>query len=81
MERNRSITDKLGVQSTVQEIRQDQQKWLQHLQRLDTDRVPCSINEKGEETLDAQRNDGRTKFTFRVKEETLCLTLQSSRRR
>ena len=40
MEKNQSITDKLGVQNTVQEIRQDQQKWLQHLQRLDTDRVP-----------------------------------------
>jgi hypothetical protein len=39
-ERNQSIREKLGVQNTVLEIQQYQQKWLQNLERMDTNRTP-----------------------------------------
>ena len=31
---------KTGAQSTVKEIKQYQKKWLQHVQRMDTNRIP-----------------------------------------
>jgi hypothetical protein len=39
-EKNQTIKEKLGVQNTVKEIKQCQQKWLQHVQRMDTNRIP-----------------------------------------
>ena len=39
-EKNQTIREKLGVQNVVKEIIQYQQKWLQHLQRMDTNRIP-----------------------------------------
>jgi hypothetical protein len=38
--KNQTIREKLGVQNTVKEIKQYQQKWLQHVQRMDTNRIP-----------------------------------------
>jgi hypothetical protein len=32
--RNQSVRDTVGVQNTVREIQEYQQKWLQHLQRM-----------------------------------------------
>jgi hypothetical protein len=40
MEKNQTIREKLGVQNTVKEIKQYKQKWLQHVQRMDTNRIP-----------------------------------------
>lgn len=37
-ERNQSVKEKSGVQNTVLEIQQYQRKWLQHLERMDTDK-------------------------------------------
>jgi cell fate (sporulation/competence/biofilm development) regulator YmcA (YheA/YmcA/DUF963 family) len=34
-EKNKSIREKHGVQNIVKEIKQYQQKWLQHIQRMD----------------------------------------------
>ena len=34
------IRKKTGVQNIVKEIKQDQQKWLQHVQRMDKNRLP-----------------------------------------
>jgi len=31
---------KTGAQNTVKEIKQYQEKWLQHVQRMDTNRIP-----------------------------------------
>ena len=31
---------KTGVQKIVKEIKQYQEKWLQHVQRMDTNRIP-----------------------------------------
>jgi hypothetical protein len=39
-EKNQTIKEKLGVQNIVREIKQYQQKWLQHVQRMDTNRIP-----------------------------------------
>jgi hypothetical protein len=39
-ERNQSVREKLGVQNTVLETKRYQREWLQHVQRMDTDRVP-----------------------------------------
>jgi len=32
--------EKTGAQNIVQEIKQYQEKWLQHVQRMDTNRIP-----------------------------------------
>ena len=34
------IKEKTGAQNTVKEIKQYQEKWLQHVQRMDTNRIP-----------------------------------------
>jgi hypothetical protein len=39
-ERNKSVRDKSGVQNIVREIQQCQQKRLQHLHKMDTNRIP-----------------------------------------
>jgi hypothetical protein len=39
-EKNQSIRKKTGAQNRVTEIKQYQQKWLQHVQRMGTDRLP-----------------------------------------
>jgi hypothetical protein len=40
MDRNQSVRDKLGVQNIVLEIKQYQREWLQHAERMGTDRIP-----------------------------------------
>ena len=37
---NQCIRQKTGAQNIVKEIKQYQEKWLQHVQRTDTDRLP-----------------------------------------
>jgi len=39
-EKNQSIRGKTGAQNIVKEIKQYQKKWLQHVQRMDTNRIP-----------------------------------------
>jgi hypothetical protein len=39
-EKNQCIGGKTGAQSVVMEIKQCQKKWLQHIQRMDTNRLP-----------------------------------------
>jgi len=39
-EKNQRIREKTGVQNIVKEIKQYQKKWLQHAQRMDTNRIP-----------------------------------------
>jgi hypothetical protein len=43
-EKNQTIREKLGVQNIVNEIKQYQQKWLQHIQRMDTNRIPKQVS-------------------------------------
>ena len=39
-EKDQCIRQKTGVQNIVKEIKQYQKKWLQHVQRMDTNRLP-----------------------------------------
>ena len=39
-EKNQSIMEKTVAQNIVKEIKQYQEKWLQHVQRMDTNRIP-----------------------------------------
>ena len=39
-EKNQCIGEKTGAQNIVKEIKQYQKKWLQHVQRMDTNRIP-----------------------------------------
>ena len=55
-EKNTSIRRKTGAQNIVKEIEQYQQKWLQHVQRMDKNRLPRqSLHYKP----NGQRNIGR----------------------
>jgi hypothetical protein len=38
--KNQCIGEKTGAQNMVKEIKQYQEKWLQHIQRMDTNRLP-----------------------------------------
>ena len=39
-EKHQCIREKTGTQDVVKEINQYQEKWLQHVQRMDTNRIP-----------------------------------------
>jgi hypothetical protein len=55
-EKNQCIRGKTGTQNIVKETKQYQEKWLQHVQRMDTNRIPKQALEykpKG------RRNKGR----------------------
>ena len=52
-EKNQCIKGKTGAKNIVKEIKQYQEKWLQHIQRMDTNRIPkqaFNINQKDEGT-------------------------------
>jgi len=61
-EKNQCIRGKTGGQNIVKEIKQYQKKWLQHVQRMDTNRIPkqaLRYRTKG------RRNIGRLKKRWR----------------
>jgi hypothetical protein len=39
-EKKHCIREETGAENIVKEIKQYQVKWLQHIQRMDTDRIP-----------------------------------------
>jgi hypothetical protein len=39
-EKNKYIREKTGTENVGKEIKQYQEKWLQHIQRMDTNRIP-----------------------------------------
>ena len=50
-EKNQCIRQKTGAPNIVKEIKQYQEKWLQHLQRMDTNRIPKqALQYKSKET-------------------------------
>jgi hypothetical protein len=52
-EKNQRFREKTRTQNTVKEIKQYRKKWLQNLQRMDTNRVPkqaLRVNQKDEGT-------------------------------
>ena len=61
-EKNQYIREKTGAQNIVKEIKLYQKKWLQHVQRMDTNRIPkqaLRYRSKG------RRNIGRPKKRWR----------------
>ena len=61
-ERNQCIREKTGTQIIVKEIKEYQEKWLQHVQRMDTNRLPkqaLQYKPKG------RRNIGRPRKRWR----------------
>ena len=72
-EKNQCIRGKkTGAQSIVKEIKQYKKKWLQHVQRMDTNRLPKQAllyRPKGRSTRDDQGSDGGTNFILRIKEQ------------
>ena len=61
-EKNQCIREKTGAQNIVKEIKQYQKKWLQHIQRLDTNRLPRQALKYRPE---GRRNIGRPKKRWR----------------
>ena len=70
-EKNQCIREKTGAQNIVKEIKQYQKKWLQHVQRMDTDyqNKYYNIDRKDEGTRDDQGRGGGTNFILRIKEQ------------
>jgi len=61
-EKNQRIREKTGTQNIVKEIKQYQENWLQHVQRMDTNRIPkqaLQYRPKG------RRNIGRPRKRWR----------------
>ena len=61
-EKNRSIREKTGAQNMVKEIKQHHKKCLQHVQRMDRDRLPRQALKYRPE---GRRNIGRPKKRWR----------------
>ena len=77
-EKCQCIREKTEVQNIVKEIKQYHEKWLQHVQRMDTNRIPnkrYNINQKDEGTEDDRGRDGGTNFILRIKEQEKHLIL------
>ena len=63
-EKNQCIREKTGAQNIVKEIKQDQKKWLHHVQRVDRNRLPRQALKYRPE---GRRNIGRPKKKWRGK--------------
>ena len=61
-EKNQCIREKTGAQNIVKEIKQYQEKWLQHVQRMDRNRPPRQALKCRPE---GRRNIGRPKKRWR----------------
>jgi len=57
-----SIRQKTGAQNIIKEIKQYQKKWLQHVQRMDTNRLPKQALQY---KLKGRRNIGRPRKKWR----------------
>ena len=77
-EKNQCIRQKTRAQNITKEIKQYQKKWLQHVQRMDTDyqHKHYNINQNDEGTQDDRGRDGGTNFILRIKEQETRLILQ-----
>jgi hypothetical protein len=61
-EKNKRIREKTGAQNIVKEIKQYQKKWLQHVQRMETNRIPKQALQYRPQ---GQRNIGRPRKRWR----------------
>ena len=63
-EKNQCIRGKTGAQTIVKEIKQYQKKWLQHVQRMDINRLPKQALQ-----YRPKERGGGTNFILRIKEQ------------
>jgi len=66
-ERNQFVREKTGAEYIVKEIKQYQEKWLQHVQRMDTNRIPkqaLQYKSKGGRNVEGPRKRWRDQFHF-----------------
>jgi len=66
-EKNQCIREKTGAENIVKEIKQYQEKWLQHIQRMDTNRIPKQALQhkpKGRRYIGRPRKRWRDQFHF-----------------
>jgi len=66
-EKNQCIREKTGAENTEKEIKQCQEKWLQHVQRMYTNRIPkqaLQYKPKGRRHIGRPRKRWRDQFHF-----------------
>ena len=66
-EKSQCIREKTGAQNIVKEIKQYQEKWLQPIQRMDTNRIPkqaLQYKPKGRRNIGRLRKRWRDQFHF-----------------
>jgi len=67
--KNQCIREKTGAENIVKETKQYQEKWLQHIQRMDTNRTPkqaLQYKPKGRRYIGRPRKRWRDQFRFEV---------------
>jgi hypothetical protein len=77
-EKNQCIREKTGAENIVKEIKQYQKKWLQHIQRMGTNRIPkqaLQYKPKGRRNTGRPRKRWRDQFILVIKEQETCLIL------
>ena len=80
------LRKKTGAQNIINEIKHLQKKWLQHVQRMDTNRIPkqaLRYQPQGRRNIGRPRKrwrdqgrHGGTNFILRIKEQETHLTFQ-----
>jgi hypothetical protein len=71
-ERITVLGEKTGAQNIVKEIKQYQEKWLQPVQRMDTNRIPkqaLQYKPNGRRNIGRPRKRWRDNFILRIKEQ------------
>jgi hypothetical protein len=66
-EKNHCNRVKTGTQNIEKEIKQNQEKWLQHIQRMDTNRIPkqaLQYRPKGRRNIGRPRKRWKDRFNF-----------------
>jgi len=66
-EKNQSIREKTGAENIVKEIKEYQEKWQQHIQRMDTNGIPkqaLQYKPKGRRHIGQPRKRWRDQFHF-----------------
>ena len=77
-EKNQCVRGKMGAQNIVTEIKQYQEKWLQHVQRMDTNSLPkkaLQYEPKGRKNVGRQRKRWRDQLHLEIKEQETRLNL------
>jgi len=77
-EKDQCIGEKTGAQNIVKEINHYQKKWLQHVQRMDRNRMTrqaLRYGPEGRRNVGRRRRDGGNNSTLRNKEQEKRLTL------